>query len=115
MTRVPLSRIATARSGDKGEGSNVGVMARSDAAYAFLKQHLDAERVKQHMAAINFGPVKRYEADNMRLLNFILSDSLGGGGSASLRTDAQGKTHGLAVLRMVLDVPDAVLAATPEP
>jgi hypothetical protein len=114
MTRVPLSRIATARSGDKGEGSNVGVMARSDAAYAFLKQHLDAGRVKQHMAAINFGPVRRYEADNMRLLNFILSDSLGGGGSASLRTDAQGKTHGLAVLRMVLDVPDAVLAATPE-
>jgi hypothetical protein len=115
MTLVPLSRIATARSGDKGEGSNVGVMARSDAAYAFLEQHLDAERVKQHMAAINFGPVKRYEADNLRLLNFILSDSLGGGGSASLRTDAQGKTHGLAVLRMVLDVPDAVLAATPEP
>jgi hypothetical protein len=115
MTLVPLSRIATARSGDKGEGSNVGVMARSDAAYAFLEQHLDSERVKQHMAAINFGPVKRYEADNLRLLNFILSDSLGGGGSASLRTDAQGKTHGLAVLRMVLDVPDAVLAATPEP
>lgn len=114
MTLVPLSRIATARSGDKGEGSNVGVMARSEPAYVFLKQHLDAQRVKQHMAAINFGPVKRYEADNLRLLNFILSDSLGGGGSASLRTDAQGKTHGLAVLRMTIDVPAQVLELTPE-
>ena len=114
MTLVPLSRIATARSGDKGEGSNVGVMARSDAAYAFLKQQLDAARVAKHMAAINSGPVKRYEADNLRLLNFILSDSLGGGGSASLRTDAQGKTHRLAVLRLMLDVPQSVLERTPE-
>ena len=114
MTLVPLVRIATARSGDKGEGSNVGVMARSDAAYTFLRQHLDAERVRKHMAAINSGPVKRYEADNMRLLNFILSDSLGGGGSASLRSDAQGKTHGLAVLRMMIDVPEPVLGATPQ-
>jgi len=114
MTLVPLMRIATARSGDKGEGSNVGVMARSDAAYAFLKEHLDAARVARHMASINSGAVKRFEAENLRLLNFILSDSLGGGGSASLRTDAQGKTHGLAVLRMVIDVPESVLARTPE-
>jgi hypothetical protein len=113
MTLVPLSRIATARSGDKGEGSNVGVMARSEAAYSFLKQHLDAERVRKHMSAINLGPVKRYEADNLRLLNFLLSDSLGGGGSASLRTDAQGKTHGLAVLRLKIDVPQNVLDETP--
>ena len=113
MTLVPLSRIAGARSGDKGEGSNVGVMARSDAAYRFLKQHLDAERVRAHMSAINVGAVKRYEADNMRVLNFILSDSLGGGGSASLKTDAQGKTHGLAVLRMMIDVPESVLKDTP--
>jgi hypothetical protein len=114
VTLVPLMRIATARSGDKGEGSNVGVMARSDAAYAFLKEHLDAACVARHMSSINVGPVKRYEADNLRLLNFILPDSLGGGGSASLRTDAQGKTHGLAVLRMVIDVPESVLARTPE-
>lgn len=109
MPKVPLSRIACARSGDKGEGSNVGVLARSDAAYAFLKEHLTAERVRQHMASINVGAVKRYEADNLRLLNFLLEDSLGGGGSASLKTDAQGKTHGLAVLRMELDVPAGVL------
>jgi hypothetical protein len=114
MPIVPLSRIAGARSGDKGEGSNVGVLARSGAAYEFLKKELTAERVQKHMRAINLGGVKRYEADNLRLLNFILQDSLGGGGSASLKTDAQGKTHGLAVLRLELDVPGEVLGATPE-
>jgi hypothetical protein len=115
VPRIPLSRIAAARSGDKGAGSNVGVIARSDAAYAFLKEHLSAEIVRRHMASLNSGGVKRYEADNLRLLNFVLEDSLGGGGSASLRTDAQGKTHGLAVLRLELDVPDPVLQATPAP
>jgi hypothetical protein len=114
MTRTVLSRIAMARSGDKGEGSNVGIMARSDAAYAFLKRALTEEVVRSHMGAINLGAVTRYEADNMRVLNFILHDSLGGGGSASLKTDAQGKTHGLALLRLELDVPDEVLASVPE-
>lgn len=113
MALVPLSRLAMARSGDKGEGSNVGVIARSELAYRFLKRELTADRVRAHMHAINRGQVKRYEADNMRVLNFILLDSLGGGGSASLKTDAQGKTHGLAVLRLELDVPDDVLGATP--
>src|SRR5262245_889492 len=115
MPRVSLARIATARSGDKGAGSNVGVIARSDAAYAFLKEHLDGERVRAHMARINAGGVVRYEADNLLLLNFVLQDSLGGGGSASLRTDAQGKTHGLAVLRMEIEVPQEVLDRTPAP
>jgi hypothetical protein len=115
MARVLLHRIASARSGDKGAGSNVGIIARSPEAYAFLKQVLTAERLREHMASINFGEVQRFEADNMMVLNFLLEDSLGGGGSASLKTDAQGKTHGLAALRMELDVPDGVLAATPEP
>ena len=115
MALVPLSRIAMARSGDKGEGSNVGVMARSDAVYCYLKRELTSERVRQHMRAINHGQVKRYEAENMRLLNYILQDSLGGGGSASLKTDAQGKTHALALLRIVLEVPQEVLDATPHP
>ena len=110
---VKLDRIATARSGDKGEGSNVGVMARSDLAYAFLKEVLTTERVRAHFRGINRGPVTRFAADNLRALNFILGDSLGGGGSASLRTDAQGKTHGLALLRMELDVPEEIIAATP--
>lgn len=115
MVVIQLQRIAQARSGDKGEGSNVGLIARSDAAYAFLKEALTAERVRAHLAGLNAGGVRRYEADNMRVLNFLLADSLGGGGSASLRTDAQGKTHGLALLRLELDVPQAVLDATPAP
>lgn len=114
MPHVLLSRIAAARSGDKGEGSNAGVIARSDAAYAFLKQHLTADVVARHLAGINRGGVVRHEADNMRVLNFLLEDSLGGGGSASLKTDAQGKTHGLALLRLSVDVPQEVLDATPE-
>lgn len=111
--KVQLDRIAAARSGDKGEGSNVGVLARSDVAYAFLKEVLTAERVRAHFQAINRGKVVRYEADNLRALNFLLLDSLGGGGSASLKTDAQGKTHGLALLRLELDVPEEVLEKTP--
>jgi len=114
MVKVSLARIADARSGDKGEGSNVGVIARSAPAYAFLKTALTPAVVRAAMAGINRGEVKRYDADGLRVLNFILSDSLGGGGSASLRTDAQGKTHGLALLRMQLDVPQAVLDATRE-
>jgi len=114
MPRVPLSRIAGARSGDKGEGSNVGVIARSAAAYAFLERALTPALVQAHMHAINRGEVLRYEAENMRVLNFILTDSLGGGGSASLKTDAQGKTHGLGLLRMMIEVPHEVLDATPE-
>ena len=109
MTVVPLSPMASARSGDKGEGSNVGVLAKSEAAYAFLKGALTPEVVAAHMRGINEGEVRRYEADNLLLLNFLLLDSLGGGGSASLLTDAQGKTHGLALLRLELDVPDEVL------
>lgn len=114
MPVVPLARIADARSGDKGEGSNIGVLAKSQAAYDFLREQLTTERVAAHTREINAGPVTRYEADNLQVLNFILADSLGGGGSASLRTDAQGKTHGLALLRMRLDVPQDVLDATPE-
>ena len=114
MPTALLSRIAAARSGDKGEGSNAGVIARSDAAFDFLCEALTEERVREHMRAINKGGVKRYVARNMRVLNFLLEDSLGGGGSASLKTDAQGKTHGLALLRMELDIPQAVLDATPE-
>ncbi|MEW6073666.1 MAG: hypothetical protein AB1726_13870 [Planctomycetota bacterium] len=115
MPRVPLHRLATARSGDKGAGSNIGVMARSGPAYLFLREHLTAAVVREHMKDINRGDVLRYEADTMLVLNFILTDSLGGGGSASIRTDAQGKTHGLALLRLVLDVPAEILAATPPP
>ena len=115
MPLVPLSRIATARSGDKGAGSNVGVMARSQAAFDFLSARLTPQLVAEHLQQLNRGAVRRFVAPNLLVLNFLLADSLGGGGSASLKTDAQGKTHGLALLRLELEVPQDVLDATPLP
>jgi hypothetical protein len=109
MPRVKLMDIAIARSGDKGAGSNVGVMANTVPIYEFLVKHLTVERVQQHFKDINFGKVDRYEAPNLRSLNFILHDSLGGGGTETMKTDAQGKVHGLALLHMELDVPDHLL------
>lgn len=105
MAKRKLSDIAHARSGDKGDGSNVGIYAKSAADYELLKKLLTPARVKQHFHAICKGEVIRYEAPNLLALNFILRDSLGGGGSESLKSDAQGKTHGLALLQMELDVP----------
>jgi hypothetical protein len=106
MKRVPLYAVAHARSGDKGDGSNVGVIAYDDRGYEILRDWLTAERVKKHFAEIVRGPVVRYEMPNLRALNFLLHDSLGGGGSGSLKNDAQGKTHGMAMLRMLVEVPD---------
>ena len=104
--KVPLSKLAYARSGDKGDGSNVGVVAYSPAAYEVLRSQLTPERVKAHFAEICLGKVERFEAPNLLALNFLLHDSLGGGGSESLKTDAQGKTHGLGMLYMEIEVPD---------
>jgi len=106
VKRVPLYAMAHARSGDKGDGSNVGVLAYDDRGYEILKKWLTPERVRAHFGEIVKGRVDRYDLPNLRGLNFILHDSLGGGGSASLKTDAQGKTHGMALLRMVVEVPD---------
>jgi len=106
MKRVPLYAIAHARSGDKGDGSNVGIMAYDERGYGILREWLTPERVKRHFAGIVRGEVKRYELPNLMALNFILQDSLGGSGSASLRNDAQGKTHGMGLLRMLVEVPD---------
>lgn len=106
MKRVPLYAMAHARSGDKGDGSNVGVLAYDDRGYEILKAWLTPERVKAHFGEIVKGRVDRYDLPNLRGLNFILHDSLGGGGSASLKTDAQGKTHGMALLRMLVEVAD---------
>jgi len=107
--KVQLSTIAYARSGDKGDGSNVGIAAYTQEGYELLLRELTVARVKQHFAAIAKGNVTRYEAPNLLALNFLLSDSLGGGGSESLKTDAQGKTHGIGLLRMELDVPSDLL------
>src|SRR5690625_2556180 len=102
MARVQLFDIAIARSGDKGDGSNVGIRANTPQLYKFLEQNLTADRVGQHFAAICKGEVERYELPNLQALNFILNDSLGGGGTETSRTDAQGKVHGLALLHMEL-------------
>ena len=106
MKTIKLWQIAHARSGDKGDASNVGIVAFDDQGYAFLRSHLSTERVKAHFSQICHGDVERFEMPNIRALNFILHDSLGGGGSESLKTDAQGKTHGLGLLYMELEAPD---------
>ena len=111
--KVRLDKIVLVRSGDKGDGSNVGVIARSPELYSFLEKELTAERVKAHFHAICKGSVDRFLAPNILALNFLLHDSLGGGGSASQKTDAQGKTHGLGLSLMEMDVPDEVLASLP--
>jgi len=103
---VPLYAMAHARSGDKGDGSNVGLLAYDDRGFEILREQLTVDRVREHFAGIALGEVERYELPNLRGLNFILHDSLGGGGSASLKNDAQGKTHGMALLRMLVNVPD---------
>jgi hypothetical protein len=111
MTRIRLEQIAHARSGDKGDGSNVGLIAYTEVGYQWLRQALTSPRVKAHFHEICLGEVERFEVPNLRALNFILHDSLGGGGSESVKTDAQGKTHGQALLRMELDLPDAISLA----
>ena len=103
MAKVKLSSFAWARSGDKGDGSNVGIFVKTKADYELIKKALTVDAVKRHFHGICKGEVTRYEAENMLALNFLLRDSLGGGGSESLKTDAQGKTHGLALLEMELE------------
>lgn len=110
MARVRLERIAHARSGDKGDGSNVGVIADSAAAYEVLLETLTPQRVAEHFREVCRGRVERFEVPNLLALNFILHDSLGGGGTLSLKTDAQGKTHAQGILVLELEVPEAVLA-----
>lgn len=109
MATVKLLKIAYGRSGDKGNGSNVGIIARHPNIYPFLKQELTAQRVKKHMQHVCKGSVERYELPNIGALNFLLNESLGGGGTVSLKLDAQGKTHAAQVLRMEIDVPDELL------
>ena len=106
--KILLSKIAHARSGDKGSSSNVGLMFYSDDVYEWAKSFITEKRVKEHFNSIVKGNVKRYEMDNLKALNFILGDSLGGGGSESLLNDAQGKTHGQGLLLMEVELPDSL-------
>jgi len=106
MKTIPLYAMAHARSGDKGDGSNVGVIAYDERGYEILRLELTPDRVREHFAGIVEGEVERFEMPNILALNFILHDSLGGGGSASLKNDAQGKTHAMGLLRMRVTVPE---------
>ncbi len=106
---VPLREIAYARSGDKGSGANVGVIAYTPAGYAWLEKNLTAGAVEDYFKPMGVGEVERYELPNIGALNFVLPDILAGGGSRSLRIDAQGKALGQALLEMNVDVPDDVL------
>jgi hypothetical protein len=106
MATIRLGQIAHARSGDKGSGANIGVIANSPAGYAFLHRWLSADRVESYFRPLGVGTVTRYEMPNLGALNFILPNILDGGGSLTLRIDAQGKTLGQAILEMPVEVPD---------
>jgi hypothetical protein len=104
--KVQLTRLAHARSGDKGDTANVGLIAFRDDLYPLLAREVTAARVKEHFKGICKGDVERFELPNLGALNFLLHESLGGGGTLSLMTDAQGKTFSTALLRMEIEVAD---------
>ena len=104
--KVRLAKLAHARSGDKGDTANVGLIALSDEIYPLLVREVTAARVKEHFRGICKGDVDRYELPNLGALNFLLHESLGGGGTLSLMTDAQGKTFSTALLRMEIEIDD---------
>ena len=101
---IQLVRLAHARSGDKGDTANIGLIALSDEIYPLLVREVTAERVKRHFKGICNGEVERFELPNLGALNFLLHESLGGGGTLSLMTDAQGKTFSTALLRMEIEL-----------
>ena len=108
MTTVQLVHLAHARSGDKGDTANVGVIAYDEAHYELLREQLTPEAVKAFFGEMVKGEVERFELPNLGALNFLLHGALGGGGTMSLMNDAQGKVFSTALLRMEIDVPDAV-------
>jgi hypothetical protein len=108
MVTRRLGDIAYARSGDKGSGANVGVIATSPAVYHFLREQLTAAVVETFFEKLGARGVKRYELPNLGALNFVLPQVLGRGGSLSLRSDAQGKALGQQLLEMTIDVPDDI-------
>jgi hypothetical protein len=104
--KVQLTKLAHARSGDKGDTANVGLIALRPEIYPILVREITSARVKQHFKGICKGDVERFELPNLGALNFLLHESLGGGGTLSLMTDAQGKTFSTALLRMEIEISD---------
>ena len=109
MKTVNLYKIAYARSGDKGSGSNVGLIFINNDLYQWAVSNLTEEKIADYFKSIAIGGVKRYLLPNINAINYILFDSLNGGGSESLFNDAQGKTHGQALLKMEVSVPEDLL------
>ena len=103
---VKLIKLAHARSGDKGDTANVGLIALRHEYYPIIVREVTADRVKRHFKGICKGAVERFELSNLGALNFLLHESLGGGGTLSLMTDAQGKTFSTALLRMEIEISD---------
>lgn len=110
--KIQLLKIAHARSGDKGDAANVGVIAREERFYPVIQKALTAAVVKKHFKGICLGKVERYELPNLWAVNFILHNTLGGGGTVSLKHDAQGKTLSAAILKLEVNVPDSLLRKT---
>jgi hypothetical protein len=110
MVRCRLRDICGVRAGDKLDISDISLFADSDEVYALICEQVTAERVKQHFGWLVRGDVLRYEAPNVLALKFVMYEALGGGSARSLRSDTQGKTHGLSLLRMWIEVPESVLA-----
>ncbi len=103
--KVSLVQLAHARSGDKGDTANIGLIALRPAYYPLLEKEVTAARVARHFRGLITGRVERFELPNLRALNFLLHGALGGGGTLSLKTDAQGKVFSTALLRMEIEVP----------
>jgi hypothetical protein len=105
--KIGLLKLAHARSGDKGDTANVGLIALKDEYYPLLEREVTAAKVAEFFGEMVKGDVERFELPNLKALNFLLHGSLGGGGTLSLMTDAQGKTFSTALLRMEIDVPES--------
>ena len=110
--KIQLVKLAHARSGDKGDTANVGIIALKPEFYPVLKEQLTVEKVKAHFGDMVKGKIERFELRNIGALNFLLHNALGGGGTLTLRHDAQGKTYSTAFLRMEIDVDEAVIGKT---
>jgi hypothetical protein len=110
MPKLALRDLCGYRSGDKGDTSDVALLAYDDVVYALIVEQVTADKVQAHFGAMVHGEVTRYEAPNVRALNFVLRGALGGGGPKSLRSDNLGKTLGGALVRLEIDVPDAIAA-----
>jgi hypothetical protein len=109
--KIRLVDIAHARSGDKGDTANVGLIALDPGWYPILVEYVTRDAVTAHFKGMIDGPVDRFELPNLKALNFLLHGALDGGGTLSLKTDAQGKVYSTALLRMTIDVPDAVASS----